>query len=266
MAIVRVIKDKKHPYLLMNKTGLDDTRLSFKATGLLSYLLSKPDNWYISYKNLISSKTDGLRSLTSAFKELLHFGYITKAQLRNDNGQYGPYYYSVFEIPQFPTSLKYKPPPKSRYAISDKPISDNSILLSNKEKIINKRNNNSTVDDSAFHTPAADVSFSPEQYKETIQILNELKIINHKILFDLYPLADILSYAYWIREKNVKMKNPTGFIITALKEKWKEQEPIDNTKGLRVFFQECTVCFKSFAYQEYEELYHICPKCSKEHP
>jgi len=263
MPIVRVIKDKKHPYLLMNKTAIDDTRLSFKATGLLAFLLSKPDNWYISYNNLISSKTDSHWSITSAFKELLNIGYITKSQLRDYNGQYGPYYYSVYEIPQKLISIKTTSPPKCGFRNSVFPNSGNSKQLINKDKIYNKENNNSTVDDSPFHKSAADVSFSPEQYRETIEILKELKITNHKKLFDLYPLATILSYSYWIRKRNVKMRNPTGFILTALKEKWKEQEPIDNTKGLRVFFQECTVCFKSFAYEDYNPTHEVCQKCKK---
>jgi len=261
MPIVRVIKDKKHPYLLMNKTGIDDTRLSFKATGLLAFLLSKPDNWYISYKNLIASKNDGQRSVTSAFKELLDTGYILKSRLRNKNGQFGPYYYSVYEIPQKLSSTKTKYQPKLHYAILDNPNLDNTKQLINKDKINNKENNNSTAHDLNIRSPAADVSFSSEQFKETINLLNELKITSHKKLFDLYPISTILSYAYWIKERGTKMKNPTGFIMTALKEKWKDQEPIDNTKGLRVFFAECTVCFKSFAYEEYHETRHVCNKC-----
>jgi len=263
MPIVRVIKDKKHPYLLMNKTGLDDTRLSFKATGLLAFLLSKPDNWYISYKNLIAAKNDGQRSVTSAFKELLDIGYITKSQLRNENGRYGPYYYSVFELPQFPMTIKYKPSPKLHYRNSVKPNSDNIKQLSNKDKIINKDNNNSTADDSNIIPHVVDAFFSPEKYKETFNLLNELKIINHKKLFDSFPLTDILNYAYWIREKNIKLRNPTGFIITALTQRWKDMEPIDNTKGLRVFFQDCPHCNCYFGYEAFNESIHKCPTCNK---
>ncbi|MQY78099.1 MAG: hypothetical protein GH151_02725 [Bacteroidetes bacterium] len=263
MPIVRVIKNKKHPYLLMNKAGLNDPKLSFKATGLLAYLLSKPDNWFISYKNLISSKTDGQRSVTSAFKELLNYGYISKTQLRDQNGQYGHYYYSVYEIPQFPIPLKYKSSPKLHYRNSVNPNSDNRTLLINKNKKLIKTTTTLSSLHSKSTLPIVDVHDSSKQKTETKNLLNELNIKNHKKLFVSFELSNIFSYASWIKERNFNMKNPTGFLITAIREKWMDQESIDNTKGLRVFFQECSVCGTSFAYEEYEPKFTKCINCRK---
>ncbi len=265
MAIMRFRKGKKNPYFLVHNSTISDNRLSNKAKGLLCYIFSKPDNWYVSYQDLVSSSTDGIKSIRATIKELINAGYLKRSQLRNDNGQFGYYDLTVYEKPQIPKYNKniLRPYSPKRHAV--RPHTVNSTLTITDKKYNTEKNNNSTVEDSALQTPAADVSFSPEKYKETTDLLNELRITNHKKLFDLFPLADILSYSYWIRERNVRMKNPTGFIITALKEKWKDQEPIDNTKGLRVFFQECTICHKSFAYQHTEETYHVCIKCSKEY-
>ena len=52
MSIIRVSKNKNNPYFLMNNTGINDKNLSFKAKGVLAYLISKPDNWYINYRDL----------------------------------------------------------------------------------------------------------------------------------------------------------------------------------------------------------------------
>ena len=45
MAIFRVIKDSNNPYIVINKRFIEDENLSLKAKGLMSYFLSKPDDW-----------------------------------------------------------------------------------------------------------------------------------------------------------------------------------------------------------------------------
>ncbi len=220
MSIVRVIKDKTHPYLIMNKTVLEDNRLSFKATGLLSYLLGKPDNWFINYYNLIHSKTDGIHSVTSAFKELLKFGYIHKHQFRNNDGTYDSYSYLVFEKPEKSNSIKTITQPKSGFPISDKPISDNQVLLINKRKINNKTPV-TTLSNRPYITNDAKDNLIQEKSKEqTILLLNELYVKNHKILFDNFDDFDIFTYADWMLTFKSRINNPTGFIIAALKGKW----------------------------------------------
>ncbi|MCU5830256.1 replication protein, partial [Clostridioides difficile] len=47
MGIIRVSKDKDNPYVVLNKTCLEDVKLSWQAKGLHSYLISKPDHWKI---------------------------------------------------------------------------------------------------------------------------------------------------------------------------------------------------------------------------
>lgn len=262
MPIIRVIKDKTHPYLLMNKTGINDSRLSFKATGLLAYLLSKPDDWYISYKNLFYTKTDGQRSITSGFHELIETGYITKIRLRHKNGQFGSYYYSVFEFPQIPKSIKHKPPPKSRFPILDKPNLANQHLLINKDKINNKDTTTTPSHNTISISSAADVLLSSNKKTSTIKLLNELNIKNHKKLFDLFLLSDIFKYATWIRERNFKMKNPTGYLITAIKEKWIDNiDPDSAAIDSLLFYYRCKKCNRVFGYVDPYPDYDFCNKC-----
>jgi hypothetical protein len=262
MSIVRVIKDKTHPYLIMNKTVLEDKRLSFKATGLLTYLLGKPDNWFINYYNLVHSKTDGIHSITSAFKELMKFGYIHKHQFRNNDGTYDSYSYLVFEKPETSSSIKTITQPKSGFPISDKPISDNHVLLINKRKKLIKaaafkssNKSNSKVNSAAY---------LEKTNKTTVieKILTDLNISNQKIFFDSFPISDIFQYSTWIKERNCAMKNPTGFLYTSIKDKWMDNILLESKDPKsRLYYYRCSKCGKVFGYPDQISDYTFCNKC-----
>ena len=66
-----VIRVKKRPsnFVMMDKTFLEDDRLSYKAKGLLAYLLSKPDDWKVIIGNLVNSSKDGKASVYAGLKE-----------------------------------------------------------------------------------------------------------------------------------------------------------------------------------------------------
>ena len=76
--IIRVSKDSENPYVMMNKLFLSETKLSWKAKGVLSYLLSKPDDWKVIIESLIKQSTDGECSTRSALKELKEFNYLQR--------------------------------------------------------------------------------------------------------------------------------------------------------------------------------------------
>ena len=95
--IFRVIKDAKNPYVMINKEFLNDNELSLKAKGLLTYLLSLPDDWKIYESELIKHHKDGTSAIKSAIKELLDNNYISRKRLRNDKGQLAYYEYEVYE-------------------------------------------------------------------------------------------------------------------------------------------------------------------------
>lgn len=101
MAIVRVIKDKSNPYVMLNKTCLRDEKLSWKAKGLHSYLLSLPDDWQIYIEDLKNRSKDGRDSTTSAVNELMKKGYIKRTPAKDEKtGRFkGGYDYEVYEMP-----------------------------------------------------------------------------------------------------------------------------------------------------------------------
>ena len=75
--IIRVEKHTKN-FVVINKNFLEDKRISFKAKGILTYLLSKPDNWQVMTSELIEASSDGEAAVRSALKELEKYGYYKK--------------------------------------------------------------------------------------------------------------------------------------------------------------------------------------------
>ena len=98
-SIFRIQKDSNNPYVMVNKELLNNTELSWKAKGLLTYLLSLPDNWKIYEDEIVKHAKDGKDSLKSAIKELITHGYIERERIRNSSGQLKGYSYCVYEIP-----------------------------------------------------------------------------------------------------------------------------------------------------------------------
>lgn len=110
MAIYRTKKDKENPYVMLNKFFLNDQRLSFKAKGLLAYLLSKPNDWVVMEKELVKASKDSRDSVRSGIKELIETGYIVRDQSRGTKGQFGHVEYDVYELPKAADKLKQKLP------------------------------------------------------------------------------------------------------------------------------------------------------------
>lgn len=60
---------------------LSDVRLSFKARGLLAFMLTRPDDWKFYSKDLLQhSSKEGICAIYSAIKELIRFGYIIRGR------------------------------------------------------------------------------------------------------------------------------------------------------------------------------------------
>jgi len=96
--IIRVQK-KKHNFFICHTGFLEDERLSFKAKGILAYVLSKPDNWKVIIKDLMNHAKDGRDSIYAGLKELKGFGYYSKEPIRNERGVILYYEGVIYEDP-----------------------------------------------------------------------------------------------------------------------------------------------------------------------
>lgn len=96
MGVFRVEKTKN--YTVMSNYHFRDKRLSFKAKGILSFMLSLPDDWDYSVQGLITTAKDGRDSVTSGLKELEHYGYLKREPIR-EKGIIKDWNYIIFEQP-----------------------------------------------------------------------------------------------------------------------------------------------------------------------
>ena len=129
MAVFRV--EKTRDYTVMSNYHLRNTELSLKAKGLLSLMLSLPENWDYTTKGLSRICKDGIDSINSGVKELEANGYVIRRRLRNEKGQLTTTEYTIFEQPQSIDTGDN--PPKGENPILDKqaqekPILENPIL------------------------------------------------------------------------------------------------------------------------------------------
>lgn len=99
--IYRVVKNKDNPYVMIDRRPVDNPALSFKAKGILTYLLSRPDGWEVSVADLIKHGKEGEGAVRSGLKELKLAGHMKYTKSRNQ-GRITGWLIEVFEIPQSP--------------------------------------------------------------------------------------------------------------------------------------------------------------------
>lgn len=96
--IIRVERTKN--FTVMSNHHFKNKKLSLKAKGLLSLMLSLPDDWNYSMKGLATLSKDGIDSVRTAMKELENQGYVEKDRSRNETGCYQGTVYTVREVPR----------------------------------------------------------------------------------------------------------------------------------------------------------------------
>lgn len=166
MSVVRVHKSAN--FTVMSNYHFKEKKMSLKAKGLLSLMLSLPDDWNYSISGLVSLSKDGKDSVMSALAELEEFGYLVRNRTTNSKGQFSGIEYNIYEQPQrdFPSAEEQK----ADNAKEDKANAENQPQLNTNKT--NKLNN------------------------------KELNISNiNKDAFDLSPYNEILSYI-----KNIELK------------------------------------------------------------
>jgi hypothetical protein len=96
--IVKVIRQKKGFSCISNRL-LEDARMSFKAKGVLCYLLSRPDDWTVRTEDLVNRSTDGRHAIWSAMRELRQIGYAEMSYFREGNKLIGRRWV-IYECPR----------------------------------------------------------------------------------------------------------------------------------------------------------------------
>lgn len=138
MSTIRNVK-KKNPFVQIDKEALQDSTISWKAKGLLAYLLSLPDDWRVYVSELTNHSKDGKDSTSSAIKELMQAGYITRQKSNNPDGTFAGYDYTVYESPL--RKIRCGKPVNGK-PVNGKPVTTNKENTNkentNKERVIEK--------------------------------------------------------------------------------------------------------------------------------
>ena len=92
--------EKNQNYTVMSNHHLRDRNLSYKAKGLLSFMLSLPDDWDYSLAGLCSISKESRDGIRSILKELQEHHYVEIEKVRGYKG-YFEYNYLIYEVPHF---------------------------------------------------------------------------------------------------------------------------------------------------------------------
>ena len=102
MAVFRV--ERTSDYTVMSNYHLRDKRLSLKAKGLLSQMLSLPEDWDYTLAGLCYINRESKDAIRTAIHELEQAGYIHRRQTTDSGGKFAGNVYTIYERPQGPPS------------------------------------------------------------------------------------------------------------------------------------------------------------------
>lgn len=141
MSVIRI--QKTNNYTVMSNYHFREKDMSLKAKGLLSLMLSLPEDWDYSVDGLVKLSKDGKDSIISAITELEQFGYLVRSQAKGQDGKFAGYDYDVYEQPytekpftENPSTVK--PMTENPQQLNTKPLNTESdINITNKKLNIN---------------------------------------------------------------------------------------------------------------------------------
>ena len=161
MSIIRVHKTAN--FTVMSNTHFKEKKMSLKAKGLLSLMLSLPDNWNYSVSGLVTLSRDGKDSVMSALAELETFGYLERTRTVNERGQFSGIEYNIFEQPQTEK-------PVTENLTAEKPISGNTNAENLQQLNTNKLNTNNNKIIKELNTKGSDIDIFEDILKDVVNV------------------------------------------------------------------------------------------------
>lgn len=200
MAVFRV--EKNQNYTVMSNHHLRNPDLSLKAKGLLSQMLSLPEEWDYTLKGLSQINREGIDAIREAVRELERAGYVTRTRVRNEKGQLGAADYVIHEFP-VPTN------PILENPTQEKPISENPTLENptqenptqlNKELLSKELSNTDLLNNHSIpilSTPfQSEAAQPPERNGNGYTNMDAVRAYEEVI-------KDNIEYAYLIQDRNI---------------------------------------------------------------
>ena len=149
MAVFRV--ERTSDYTVMSNYHLRDKRLSLKAKGLLSQMLSLPEDWDYTLAGLCYINRESKDAIRTAIRELEQAGYIRRRQTTDSGGKFAGNEYTIYERPQEPLSGE----PSSEKPASGNPTTEKPIAENPTKQNIDRQNTDQQNTDSIPFRAAA---------------------------------------------------------------------------------------------------------------
>ena len=149
MAVFRV--ERTGDYTVMSNFHLKDKRLSLKAKGLLSQMLSLPDDWDYTLSGLSYINRESKDAIRSAVNELETAGYIRRRQTTDASGKFAANEYTIFERPIEGEPMLDKPLSENPITVNPSavnPLPENPTQLNTKKSNTQKQNTHGASTDS----------------------------------------------------------------------------------------------------------------------
>lgn len=207
-------------YTVMSNYHLRDKRLSLKAKGLLSLMLSLPKEWDYSINGLITLSKDGRDGVRAALNELKTAQYVSINKFNDEKGIY-KYKYLVYYIP-YPKWLEMSKLTRYGFPVTGYPSPENPTQINNNNKIdkIDK-----TSGDTKSHNNLT-IELLNKKYLNEEDYLDYYDNLFNDLLERGYSYSDIYSSLHYIiprvlsrnfiAEDGKKIENKFGYLKNAL--------------------------------------------------
>lgn len=205
MAVFKIEKQKN--YTVMSNYHLQDRSLSYKAKGLLSFMLSLPEDWDYSMKGLVAVSKENIKAIRSILNELKDHGYLEIQQTRGEKGYY-KYEYIIREIPLDVLQEKNNPDTQKGYADIGDTEKDNQI---NTNKQNTKEQNDKDDKEKSFFFDLNNLNPLTKDLIEKDYVSDmDVDLFQYDELFNKllseYSYQELIKISHYITNKVIKNK------------------------------------------------------------
>ncbi len=228
MAVFRI--DKTKDYTVMANHHLRNRELSLKAKGLLSLMLSLPDDWDYTTRGLAMICKDGVDSICSTVRELENAGYIQRRRIRDGHGRLTEIEYTILEQPAEP-----EPSPKRENPVLENPVlekpelvepelekpeQEKPVALLNTKRLKTQKSNTVRSNTHSFlpsDTPPADGQTDGRELRAELKEQIEYDyIVTPTNRSQVDELVEIMAEVAMLRSKTIRIgretEYPTAFV------------------------------------------------------
>ena len=215
MAVFRV--ERTGDYTVMSNFHLKDKRLSLKAKGLLSQMLSLPDDWDYTLSGLSYINRESKDAIRSAVNELETAGYIRRRQTTDASGKFAANEYTIFERPIEGEPMLDKPLSENPITVNPSavnPLPENPTQLNTKKSNTQKQNTHgSNTDSIPFRETAAVIP--PERKGRDAMSVTEIENYRELILENL-DSSHIEFVMDCLQKNTTQVRNMKQYLLAVL--------------------------------------------------